>query len=191
MERKVVQQAQRYFLTGVSMITSVGSNGKNVMAAEWTMQISHKPMLIAVFIHEGSNTLENIMETKEFGVNISSEEQTTAVSISGGHSRKEIDKLSISDSFRLIKSKKIKSPLIAECIINAECKLLITKRIGDHIMIVGKAVSIRYDKTKKPLVYHQGRYFRIGPPIQPIRHEVKVDQKILNLFQNDAKKNLF
>ena len=56
-------------------------------------------------------------------------------------------------------------------------------------MIVGKAVSIRYDKTKKPLVYHQGRYFRIGPPIQPIRHEVKVDQKILNLFQNDARKN--
>ncbi len=187
MERKITEKAQRYFLTGVSMITSTGSNGQNVMAAEWTMQISYNPMLIAVFIHEGSSTLGNIKETKEFGVNVSNEKQTTAVSISGGYSRKEIDKLSIYDSFRLIKSKKIKPPLIAGCIINAECKLWATKRIGDHTMIVGKVVSIKYDKTKKPLVYHQGRYFRIGSMIQPIRNEIKVNQKIFDLFQNEAK----
>ncbi|MGI0072349.1 MAG: flavin reductase family protein [Nitrosotalea sp.] len=188
MERKIItEKAQRYFLTGVSMITSTGSNGQNVMAAEWTMQISYNPMLIAVSIHEGATTLKNIKETKEFGVNVSSEKQTTAVSISGGYSRKEVDKLSILDSFILIKSKKIKSPLIAGCVINAECKLFTTKRIGDHTMIVGKVVSIKYDKTKKPLVYHQGRYFRIGSMVQPIRNEIRVNQKIFDFFQNEAR----
>jgi len=181
-----MENAQRYFLTGVSLITSVGHKGQNVMAAEWTIQISHDPMLIAVFIHKGSTTLENIIKTKEFGVNVSSEEQTTAVSISGGYSRKEIDKLSICDSFKLIKPKKIKSPLIAGCIINAECRLLTTKKIGDHTMIVGKVVSIQYDKTKKPLVYHQGRYFRIGSMIQPVRREIKVNQEMFDLFQREA-----
>jgi flavin reductase (DIM6/NTAB) family NADH-FMN oxidoreductase RutF len=186
MERKVTEKAQRYFLTGVSMITSMGSNGQNVMAAEWTMQISYNPMLIAVFIHEGANTLKNIKETKEFVVNVSSEGQTTAISISGGYSRKEIDKLSIFDSFKLVKSKKIKSPSIGGCIINAECKLLTTKRIGDHIMVVGRVVSIKYDKTKKPLVYHQGRYFRIGSMIQPIRNEINANQEIFDLFQKKS-----
>ena len=186
MKKEIVKNAQRYFLTGVSLITSVGHKGQNVMAAEWTMQISHDPMLIAVFIHKGSTTLTNITKTKEFGVNVSSDEQTTAVSISGGYSRKEIDKLSICNSFKLIKSKKIKSPLIAGCIINAECKLLTTKKIGDHTMIVGKVVSIQYDKTKKPLVYHQGRYFSIGSMIQPVRNEINVNKEVFDLFQRES-----
>ena len=184
--KRITQQAQRHFLTGVSMITSVGPNGQNVMAAEWTMQISYKPLLIAVFIHEGSNTLENIRKTKEFGVNVSSEEQTTAVSISGGYSRKEVDKLSILGAFKLIKSKKIKPPLIAGCIINVECKLYTTRKIGDHVMIVGKVVSIEYDGTKKPLVYHLGKYFKIGSTIQPVRDEINVSQQIIDLFQRQS-----
>ena len=186
MKKEIVKNAQRYFATGVSMITSVGHKGKNVMAAEWTMQISHNPMLIAVFIHKESATLTNILKTKEFGINVASDEQTTLVSISGGYSRNEIDKLSMSDFFKLIKSQKIKPPLIDGCVINAECKLFTTKRIGDHTMVVGKVASIKYDKTKKPLIYHQGKYFGIGSTIQPVRQKVKVNQKIFNLFQRES-----
>jgi flavin reductase (DIM6/NTAB) family NADH-FMN oxidoreductase RutF len=186
MERRIAEKAQRYFITGVSLITSLGPSGKNVMAAEWTMQISFEPTLIAVFIHEGSSTLENIKKTKEFGVNVASEEQTTAVSIAGGYSRKELDKMSIQNSFQIIKPKKIKPPLIAGSIIHAECKLVTTKRFGDHTMVVGKVVSMRYDETKKPLVYHKNRYFRIGHMIEPVRHKIEVNQKIFNLFTNKA-----
>jgi flavin reductase (DIM6/NTAB) family NADH-FMN oxidoreductase RutF len=187
MERGAKIKAERYFMTGVSLITSLGTNGQNVMAAEWTMQVSYEPILIAVFIHEDSVTLENIKKTKEFGVNVASEQQTTVVSIAGGYSRKEIDKLAIHDYIQLLKPKKIRPPLIAGCIINAECQLVITKKIGDHTMVVGKVVSMRYDKTKKPLVYHLGRYFRIGPIIEPIRREIGVNQKIFELFHKKAK----
>ncbi len=173
-------------MTGVSMITSTGSNGQNVMAAEWTMQISYEPMLIAIFIHEGSSTLENIRQTKEFGVNVASEQQTTLVSIAGGYSRKEIDKLSMIGFFQLVKSQKIKPPLIEGCVINAECKVFMTKKIGDHTMIVGKVISIKHDPTKKPLVYHQNRYFGMGSLIEPIRRQIKVDRKTFDLFSNMA-----
>lgn len=187
LKRKVTLDAQRYFITGISMITSSGSKGQNVMAAEWTMQISYKPMLIAVFIHEGSNTLENIRKTKEFGVNVASAEQTTAVSISGGYSRKEIDKLEIRDFFQTIRSTKIRPRLLAGCVINAECQLLLTKRIGDHTMVVGKVVSIKYDKTKKPLVYHQSKYFQIGTAIEPNRYSISVSQKVFDFFSSKAR----
>lgn len=186
MERGVSEKAQRYFMTGVGLITSLGTNGQNVMAAEWTMQISYEPTLIAVFIHQGAVTLANIKKTKEFGISMASEHQTTAVSIAGGYSRNEIAKMVIRDSFQLLKSHKIKPPLIAGCIVNAECKLVTTKRIGDHTMVVGKVLSMRYDETKKPLVYHKGRYLRIGSMIEPIRDNIQVNEKIFNVFHKKA-----
>jgi flavin reductase (DIM6/NTAB) family NADH-FMN oxidoreductase RutF len=187
MNKKTMQNAQRLFMTGISFITSNGPNGQNVMAAEWTMQISYKPMLIAVFIHEGSNTLKNIKKTKQFGVNVASEKQSTLVSIAGGYSRKEIDKLSIHNSFQVLNSKKTKIPLIADCLINAECKLFAIKKIGDHIMVVGRVISILYDETKNPLVYHRNRYFRIGSMIEPIRDRVTVSKNTFDSFHKQSK----
>ena len=157
------------------------------MAAEWTMQISYKPMLIAVFVHEDSTTFENIKKTKEFGINVASEGQTTIVNIAGGYSGREIDKLKVKDSFKLLPSKKIKSTMIAGCLINAECKLVTIKKLGDHTMVVGKVVEISYNEVKKPLVYHSGRYFRIGSTIPPFRKLVSVDDAIFDWFSTLAK----
>lgn len=181
MDSTNAQQAQRLFVTGLSLITSHGPHGENVMAAEWTMQISYEPMLIAVFIHEGSSTLENIKKTRQFGVNVASEEQATLVSIAGGYSKKEVDKLKVHNSFQ-IQSNKRHPPLIAGCIVNAECKVSTIKKIGDHTMVVGKVISIRYDKTKKPLVYHSNRYFRIGHMVEPVRDKIIVNKKTFDMF---------
>ena len=187
MNQRIADKAQRYFTTGVSLVTSSGTHGQNVMAAEWTIQISYKPMLIAVFIHEDSATFENIKKTKEFGINVSSEGQTMAVNIAGGYSRREIDKLKVKGIFDFLPSRKIKSPMIAGCIVNAECKLVTMKKLGDHIMAVGKVVAISYDETKKPLIYHSGRYFRIGSIIVPFRKVVSVDTATFKWFSVQAK----
>ena len=136
------------------------------MTAEWVMQISYQPVLIGMFIHEGSQTLKNIEKSREFGINVASQEQTTGVNIAGGYSGKELDKLKIKNIFKFIKPQKIKTPLIAGCTINAECKLVKMEKLGDHIMIVGKVVNIRHDDSKSPLIYHKGRYFGLGAGIE-------------------------
>jgi flavin reductase (DIM6/NTAB) family NADH-FMN oxidoreductase RutF len=182
----MAEKAQRYFITGVSLITSSGPYGQNVMAAEWTMQISYKPMLMAVFIHENTATFQNIKKTKEFGINVSSEEQTMAINIAGGYSKKEIDKLKIKNSFDIIPSRKINSPLIGGCIVNVECKVVTMKKLGDHNMIVGKVVAISYDGSKRPLVYHNGRYFRIGPIIESFRKTINVNETTFDWFSIES-----
>jgi len=184
--RKTPGNPERYFITGLSMITSRGTKGPNIMTAEWVMQISYKPVLIGVFIHEGSQTLENIDKTREFGINVASQEQTTQISIAGGYSGTELDKLKIKSVFKLIKPKKIKTPLIAGCTINAECKLVKKEKLGDHVMIVGKVVDIRYDDSKSPLLYHRGRYFCIGSTTEQDRIEVNVHKDMLEFFKNIA-----
>ena len=182
LNQRIAEKAQRYFATGVSLVTSHGPYGQNVMAVEWTMQISYKPMLIAIFIHEDSATFENIKKTKEFGVNVSSDDQTMCVNIAGGYSRREIDKLKIKGSFKFLSSQKIKSPMLAGCIINAECKLVTMEKLGDHTMVVGKVVTISYNETKKPLIYHSGKYFQIGSTIDSFRKIVDVDDTTFNWF---------
>ena len=187
MERRVAENAQKYFVTGISLITSTGSLGQNIMAAEWTMQISYAPLLIAVFIHESAATFRNIKESKEFGVNVASDDQASLVNIAGGYSRFEIDKIKIKNLFSFIRSRQINAPMIAGCIVNAECKLLAMKNLGDHTMFVGRVVAIKHDKTKRPLIYHTGKYYKIGPVMPPIRETVRLKSKEFNSFLTEAK----
>ncbi|MDE1818784.1 MAG: flavin reductase family protein [Thaumarchaeota archaeon] len=164
------------------MITSRGTKGHNVMAAEWVMQISYNPILIAIFIHNESQTLKNIKKTKEFGVNVASTDQTTEVNVAGGYSGSEIDKLKIKNVFKTIKPQKIKTMMISGCTINAECKLVRKEKMGDHVMLVGKVVHIKHDGAKSPLIYHKGRYFSLDSTIEHDRKEVRVSKETLEFF---------
>lgn len=156
------------------------------MTAEWVIQISYRPILIAVFIHEGSVTLKNIVKTKEFGINVASQEQISEVSVAGGYSGTEIDKLRMKNIFKTIKSKKIKIPLIVGCTINAECKLVKWEKLGDHIMLIGKVLDIRHDDSKSPLIYHKGRYMGLGSILEPEREKINVDNDVFQFFVNLA-----
>lgn len=157
---EIMENVHRYFATTVGLITTKGSKGRNVMAAEWTMHISYEPMLIAVFVHD-SPTYWNMRETRVFGVNIASENQADLVNIAGGYSGTEIDKLGIPGIFETYNAKHIDVPMIKGCALSAECKVTSIERIGDHIMVVGEGVSARFDEKKFPLIYTRGNYRKV------------------------------
>ncbi len=186
MNRKSPSITERYFATGLNMITSTGPDGVNVMTAEWVTQISYKPQLIAIFIHQGSKTLENIIKNKEFAVNVASENQTAQVSTAGGYSHSEVDKIWIKDLFKTLPPKKINTLLIDGCTINAECKLVMKKKIGDHIMLVGNVVNIKHNETKNPMIYHRGRYYKLGTVLDTERNEITINSNQLDVFKNLA-----
>jgi flavin reductase (DIM6/NTAB) family NADH-FMN oxidoreductase RutF len=187
-EQDIMDNVHRYFATTVALITTKGSKyGQNVMAAEWTMQISYEPMLIAVFVHE-SPTYWNIEENRVFGVNIASEQQAELVNIAGGYSGTEIDKLAILGAFETYRAKHIDVPMIKGCALNAECKVIITEKMGDHIMVVGEAVSAKFDDGKFPLVYTRGNYRKLSRSKIPSgRKAVRVAQSQMSEFKKMSK----
>ena len=73
------------FITNVGLITSDGPSGADVMACEWTHHLSYSLGLIAVCIGPEKTTHENIKQTKEFGVNLCSTDQSIMSSIAGGY----------------------------------------------------------------------------------------------------------
>jgi len=170
----------RYFATTVGLITTDGKHGRNVMAAEWTMQVSYEPMLIAIFIHD-SPTLWNIRDSGSFGVNIASDDQAELVNIAGGYSGTEVDKLGIPGTFETYDGKLV--PVIKGCALNAECCVRSVQEMGDHVMIVGEAEAAAFDGKKSPLVYTRGNYRRIAGKLPSGRRVVRVAPSTFDAFK--------
>ena len=178
----------RQFLTNVGLITSDGPNGPNVMAAEWTHHISYSPSLIAVNIRGRNTTAENIIDSKEFGANLAAEDQNILCSLAGRYSGKHFDKITFFKEIGVVfyKASKIKASLIRGAAMNAECKLIRQEEVGDHIMFVGEIIEITADENIKPLIYHNGKYWKLGDNLPSLRQEI-LDG--INQFANKYQKN--
>ena len=156
------------FITNVGLITTKGSYGDNIMAAEWTHHVSYTPGLVAVCVGKSKATLENIRTSKEFGVNISATDQNVLASVAGGSSGKNFDKIAalIELGFKFYKAKKIKTLMVEGAVLNLECKLYKEIELGDHVMFVGEVVDINLNKEKESLAYHKLKYWKMSENIQ-------------------------
>jgi flavin reductase (DIM6/NTAB) family NADH-FMN oxidoreductase RutF len=148
-------------VTGVGLITTYTEKRmENVMAAEWTMNVSYDPPLILVVIHRAEATHEMIMESKEFGVNVAADDQGALVSLAGSFTRYETDKMS-SEIIRTYPSKKIKAPMVEGCVVNAECKLVKTVELGEYTGFIGEVLEATHNPQKRPFIYHRSKLWRI------------------------------
>ena len=179
MDLKYGNPAREPFVTNVGLITSNGKHGHDVMAAEWTFQISYDPGLIAVSIGPGKATYENIEETKYFGVSIAAEDQTAISSIAGGSSGKKVNKVeALKDmGFTFHTGKHFDVLLVDEAALIVECKLVDQVVRGDHTMFIGEVVSVLHDKDKKPLIYHEGKYWSVGEELPKPTNEERGNMK--------------
>ena len=70
-ELEGVEKALLALSYGVHVIGSLAADGsKNAMLADWVMQVSFKPRLVAVAIENDARTLRYIKETSVFSVNL-------------------------------------------------------------------------------------------------------------------------
>lgn len=158
------REAFRRFTTGVALITTQSRRGPNVMAAEWTFQVSYDPFLIAVHVAPGEATHEAIAETGEFGVNVLGEDQVDAMAFAGHFSKHSVDKLT-STLFDAYPATKIRAPLLRGALLNAECRVVEQLDLGDHTAFVGEVVAFSLDGSKDPIVLHRGAR-RLGSRIE-------------------------
>lgn len=164
MSSENVRDAFRAFTTTCALITTDGTEGPNVMAAEWTFNVSYHPFLILVSIDPANRTHEMIHATREFGVNLVSEEQIAAMAFAGHYSKADTDKLS-SDLFDIVPAKKIRAPMLRGSLLAAECRLVQEIPLGDHTGFLGEVVEFSVDPERMPIVLHHGSR-RLGERIQ-------------------------
>ncbi|MEM2138261.1 MAG: flavin reductase family protein [Candidatus Anstonellaceae archaeon] len=176
------------WVANVGLITSYGPNGQDIMAAEWTYYVSYSPALISVHIGSHKTTAENIKATKEFGVSLAASDQNWISSVAGSARGREVDKIALLQELgaEFLKGKKTGVFLVKGAALHAECKLKQAVDMGDHTMFVGEVVEIDSYAGKEPLVYHQGKYFRLGANIEKPPQEFR--DRIAQLKEKHTRK---
>ena len=176
------------FVTNVGLITSRGPHGDNIMSAEWTHQVSYQPGLILISLKTTEATYENIIKSKEFGVNLSGHDQNILASVAGGSSGKNVDKIAALKElgFKFSRARKINALMVEGAALNVECKLVNQIEVGDHVAFVGEAVEVYPVGAKEPLVYHGQKFWKFGENIpRPSESEMN---KIKAIVEKNTKK---
>ncbi len=163
MSPESLRDAFRAFTTTCALITVNGPRGPNIMAAEWTFNVSYHPFLIAVHVDKANVTHDEILAAGEFGVNLVSENQGAQIRFAGHFSKAETDKLS-SEVFETYAAGRIKAPMIRGALLNAECRLVQHFPLGDHTAFIGEVLAFSVDAGKRPLILHHGSH-RLGEKI--------------------------
>ncbi|MEM4347882.1 MAG: flavin reductase family protein [Candidatus Altiarchaeota archaeon] len=151
-----------------ALITTIDSKDRiNAAPFSFIMPISFQPPFLTFSCGHGKDTLLNVRETKEFVVNLPSEEILEKVlrcSERFPRGVSELERVGLTAE----KAKKIKPPRVKECFAWLECKFEFEKEFGDHVLIVGKVLCaevkdnfLDVKKAKLPL-HITGREFAIA-----------------------------
>jgi flavin reductase (DIM6/NTAB) family NADH-FMN oxidoreductase RutF len=140
------------------------------------VQIS--PPLIAVSCSQGHYTNIGIRENRTFSVNIPSEDMVKVTDYVGLYSGKKVDKSGLFDYFY---GELKTAPMIRECPLNLECRLLKQVEIpGTDEMFIGEIMAV-YTEDKylsngtpdiskiKPIIFSMGdnNYWKLGDLLGP------------------------
>jgi len=147
------------------LVSCVGNAGKpNITTVAWAMPTSNEPPLVAISLSPKRHSYTLIEESQEFVINVPTLEQLQAVYACGSFSGRSFDKFK-KTGFTPIPAKKVKAPVIKECIAHLECILDSKVTTGDHTVFVGKVVAAyansgvfteRYLLESARMLYHAG-----------------------------------
>jgi flavin reductase (DIM6/NTAB) family NADH-FMN oxidoreductase RutF len=147
------------------LVSCVKKTGKaNVLPLAWAMPTSRSPALIAISVAPSRYSHKLIEETKEFVVNIPTIDLLRETFACGKTSGKNINKFA-ENGLTPIPAKRVKAPIIKECIAHLECKLYSQFKTGDHTIFVGEVIEAyakkgvftdKYDLEKARMLFHLG-----------------------------------
>jgi flavin reductase (DIM6/NTAB) family NADH-FMN oxidoreductase RutF len=147
------------------LVSSIGKGGKtNIITLAWAMPTSGSPPLAAISVSPKRYSHSLIEETKEFVVNIPTMDILDETFFCGAVSGRDHDKFRES-GLTASPAKKVKPPIIKECVAHLECKLYSQHQTGDHTIFVGEIVEAyankdvftgTYDIEKAKMIFHLG-----------------------------------
>ena len=160
----------------------------NILTLAWVGTICSDPVMVSISVRPERYSYNIIKETKEFVINLTTEELARATDYCGVRSGKDVDKYK---EMKLTPqpSKKIKAPGIAESPVNIECKVKDIVPLGSHHMFIAEVVGVNVDedlldekgrldlRKAKLLAYSHGEYMSLGRKLGKFGYSVQKRKK--------------
>ena len=128
------------------LVTCRGKRTKiNIITLAWSMPTSHEPPMVAISIAPRRLSHRIIEETGEFVVNVPTMDIVKETLFCGRVSGRRHDKFREAPLTRL-PARKVRAPIIKECVAHLECKLRRKVKTGDHTLFIGEVVASYVDE---------------------------------------------
>ncbi len=170
-----------------AVMASVGdkSGNINIITIAWTGTICSDPAMLYISVRPERYSHHMIKETGEFVVNLTTEALVKQTDYCGVRSGKDVDKWKETGLTPGKANALEYAPIIEECPVNLECKVVEVKELGSHDMFIAKVVSVqiddRYMNEKGKfcldetglLAYSHGEYLSLGEKLGTFGYSVK------------------
>lgn len=134
----------------VVLITTSDGKKSNIMTISWTMVVDFTPMF-AITTGPWNFSFAALRKTRQCVIAIPTVDMIDTVVGVGTCSGADLDEAGIDkfEKFGLtpVEAKKVRAPLIKECLANIECKVV--DIVGKHSIVVLQGVSAYFDRSRK------------------------------------------
>lgn len=145
MEKKSANMKSCFQPTPKVLVSCRGLNGENnVLAVAYCCNCSYDPPMVMVGIVPSRYSYKMIKETGCFVVNLAEKEYKETFDYLGSHSKRDEDKLARMN-VKLSDGIKVNAPILDDCPVNIECKVIDSIVTGSHEMFVGKIEYVHAD----------------------------------------------
>ncbi len=160
----------------------------NIITVAWAGTICTNPAMLSISVRPERYSYDIIKETKEFVVNLVTEDLAYETDFCGVKSGRDVDK------FKELKleetpSKVVAAPGIEKSPVNIECQVVDIVELGSHHMFIAKVVSVNVkeelldEKGKfnlndaKLVTYSHGEYYSLGKKLGTFGYSVRKPNK--------------
>lgn len=174
-----------------AVLVGVGDSRENwnLITIGWVGTICTNPAMCYISVRPERYSYPLIDQTKEFTINLTTEEMARETDWCGVKSGKEYDKFK-ETGLTPMEGEMVKSPTIGQSPLAIECKVVEIKELGSHNMIIAEVVNIRADEKfidpetgefrlqdAKLISYSHGHYYKLGEEIGKFGFSVKKKQQ--------------
>lgn len=172
----------------------------NIITVAWAGTVCTNPPMLSISIRKERFSYQLIEETKEFVVNLTTENLARATDFCGVRSGRNIDKFKEMNLTK-VKGEHVNVPMILESPVNIECRVRDIIKLGSHDMFIADVLCVHVDKQlmnekgklelnkSNPIVYSHGEYYGIGDLLGTFGYSVKKESKNDATQQKKNQKN--
>jgi flavin reductase (DIM6/NTAB) family NADH-FMN oxidoreductase RutF len=157
------------------MLSCLGEPGTrpNLITVAWAGTVCSTPPMLSVSIMPVRFSHRLIQRSREFVVNIPSQQQLRAVDQCGVWSGRDTDKFART-GLTPVPAQHVRAPLVAECPINLECRVRDVRTLGSHDLFLAEVLAVhvaaglvmeggRLAVEKAGLIaFAHGHYYQLG-----------------------------
>jgi flavin reductase (DIM6/NTAB) family NADH-FMN oxidoreductase RutF len=152
LDRRALRDTLGRFATGVTVVSTSGSDGVHAMTANAFTSVSLDPPLVLVSVDKRTRMHRMLPDTRRYGVSVlAADQERLAMHFAGRPATDQPDPFTWEDDV----------PVVSGAIAHFVCDPYAEHEAGDHTLYVGQVRAFRA-RPGHPLLFHSGQFTRVA-----------------------------